>query len=120
VTQPSDRAPIERSHLRSASDHLALVHRRGHGQVLCRLRDLAEGGARICLSPGDTAPVGTALEVVLLEAGLSGADLTINGRIAWVSGGELGLRWEALPGESLRALRRLLLACDTRALSMVG
>ena len=110
-----------RNHRRLPTEHLALVHGDGIGQILCRVRDLGGGGARLLLAKGDVGPIGSEMKVALLEAGLQGADLELTARIAWTATAEIGLEWREPNDLARAALTRLLrTAAEPWQLAMVG
>jgi hypothetical protein len=98
-----------RQHRRLDAEHLALVSSPAAGQVLCRLRDLCEGGARVLLAAEDAAPVGEPTSLTLLDAA-DGRDLTLAARVAWIGRYQVGLRFAGGHLRARRALRNLLLA----------
>ncbi|HEY6910358.1 MAG TPA: PilZ domain-containing protein [Myxococcales bacterium] len=102
-----ENAP-KRSELRVASEQLVLVEADGLAALLCRLRDVSEGGARLAALPADAGEPGQRVRVALPEAGASGAQLEAYGRVAWADEGEVGLAWERDDPLSRAAVRRLL------------
>lgn len=99
-----------RADLRLASDDLVLAEAQGQPALLCRLRDVSAGGARILAAAGDLGAVGNRVRVALPEAGRSGAQLEAFGRVAWTGEGvgEVGLEWNRGDLASRAAVRRLI------------
>jgi hypothetical protein len=102
-----ENAP-KRSEVRVGSEQLVLVEADGLAALLCRLRDVSEGGARLAALPADAGEPGQRVRVALPEAGASGAQLEAYGRVAWAQQGEVGLAWEQEDALSRAAVRRLL------------
>jgi hypothetical protein len=102
-----ENAP-KRSELRVGSEQLVLVEAEGLAALLCRLRDVSEGGSRLAALPADAGEPGQRVRVALPEAGASGAQLEAYGRVAWVQQGEVGVTWERENALSRAAVRRLL------------
>lgn len=102
-----ENAP-KRSELRVGSEQLVLVEADGLAALLCRLRDVSEGGARLAALPADAGEPGQRVRVALPEAGASGAQLEAYGRVAWAEQGDVGVEWEREDALSRMAVRRLL------------
>jgi hypothetical protein len=102
-----ENAP-KRSELRVGSEQLVLVEADGLAALLCRLRDVSEGGARLAALPADAGEPGQQVRVALPEAGASGAQLEAYGRVAWAEQGEVGVAWEREDALSRAAVRRLV------------
>jgi hypothetical protein len=102
-----ERLP-ERTETRLASDQLVLAEPEGLPALLCRLRDVSAGGARLAAVPSDAGAPGQSMRVKLPEAGASGDQLLACGRVVWAGEGEVGLQWDAADLRSLAAVRRLL------------
>src|SRR5581483_11486301 len=73
-----ERVP-ERSELRLSSDQLVLAEPEGLPALLCRLRDVSAGGARLAAMPSDAGAPGQRIRVKLPEAGISGEQLLAQG-----------------------------------------
>ena len=102
-----ERAP-ERSEPRLASDQLVLVEPDGLPPLLCRLRDVSSGGARLAAMPSDAGTPGQPIRVKLPEAGTSGDQLFAQGSVRWMGQGEIGVEWDGENLASRVAVRRLL------------
>ncbi len=102
-----ENAP-KRSELRVGSEQLVLVEADGLAALLCRLRDVSEGGARLAALPADAGEPGQRVRVALPEAGSSGVQLEAHGHVAWADQGEVGLAWDLDDALSRAAARRLL------------
>jgi PilZ domain len=98
----------KRSELRVGSEQLVLVEADGLAALLCRLRDVSEGGSRLAALPADAGEPGQRVRVALPEAAASGAQLEAYGRVAWAEQGEVGVTWEQEDALSRAAVRRLL------------
>jgi PilZ domain-containing protein len=98
----------KRSELRVGSEQLVLVEADGLAALLCRLRDVSEGGARLAALPADAGQPGQRVRVALPEAGASGAQLEAYGRVAWAAQGEVGVAWDVDDELSRAAVKRLL------------
>ena len=97
-----------RDDLRIASEQLVLVEAAGCAALLCRLRDVSLGGARIAVTRADAGEPDNRVRVALPEAGPDGAQLTATGRVVWVSEREAGVAWDRDSLTSRLAVRRLL------------
>ena len=97
-----------RAEMRLASDQLVLAEPEGLPALLCRLRDISPGGARLAAMPSDAGTPGQRMRVKLPEAGSSGEQLLACGRVAWTGQGEVGLQWEPADGATRTAVRRLV------------
>ena len=106
-----EHAPA-RALARLASDHLILAEPEGMPALLCRLRDVSEGGARLVAMPADAGAPGQQIRIALPEAGPAGEQLEAQGRIAWTSEGEVGLQWTGTEAHSRAAIRRMLLGAE--------
>jgi len=102
-----ERVP-ERSELRLSSDQLVLAEPEGLPALLCRLRDVSAGGARLAAMPSDAGAPGQRIRVKLPEAGISGEQLLAHGSVRWTSQGEIGVAWDRENLPSCVAVRRLL------------
>jgi hypothetical protein len=98
----------ERREPRLASDQLVLAEAEGLPALLCRLRDVSAGGARLAAVPSDAGTPGQRLTVKLPEAGTSGDQLFASGEVLWAGEGEVGVRWDGDNLASRAAVRRLL------------
>ncbi len=96
-----------RSELRLASDQLVLAEPDGLPALLCRLRDVSPGGARLAAMPSDAGTPGQRIKVKLPEAGRSGEQLLARGAVAWAGQGGIGVRW-AEDGATHGAVGRLI------------
>ena len=91
---------------RLSTEQLVLVEAAGLPAMLCRLRDVSAGGARL---RADAADVGDGrVRVALPEAGPTGGQLEACGRVVWARGGEVGLEWNRGDLAARAAVRRLL------------
>jgi hypothetical protein len=97
-----------RAELRFASDQLVLAQAEGLSALLCRLRDISDGGARLAAMPSDAGAPGQAMRVALPEADPDGAQLEAFGRVVWASGSELGVAWERDDACTRAAVRRMM------------
>ena len=97
-----------RSEPRFASDHLVLAEPAGLPALLCRLRDVSEGGVRLAAMPADAGSEGQRIRVALPEAGPGGVQLEAYGRVVWASQGEAGVEWNGGDLATHAAVRRLL------------
>ncbi|HZR09859.1 MAG TPA: PilZ domain-containing protein [Myxococcales bacterium] len=102
-----ERVP-ERSELRLSSDQLVLAEPEGLPALLCRLRDVSAGGARLAAMPSDAGAPGQRIRVKLPEAGISGEQLLAQGSVRWMGQGEIGVAWDREDLPSRVAVRRLL------------
>ncbi len=102
-----ERVP-ERSELRLSSDQLVLAEPEGLPALLCRLRDVSAGGARLAAMPSDAGAPGQRIRVKLPEAGISGEQLLAQGSVRWMGQGEIGVAWDRDDLPSRVAVRRLL------------
>ena len=95
---------------RVPTEQLVLVEGAGMSGLLCRLRDVGEGGARLC---ADLKDLGEGrVRVALPEAGPSGGQLEAFGRVAWSRHGEVGIEWNRGDLASRAAVRRLQQVAD--------
>lgn len=97
-----------RADRRVATDQLVLVE--GVSAILCRLRDVSGGGARLCADPADLGE--GRVRVALPEAGPTGGQLEAAGRVVWGREGEVGVEWNRGDLASRAAVRRLLQLAD--------
>ena len=97
-----------RDDLRMHSEQLVLLAAESAPALLCRLRDVSGGGARLVASVADAGPPGTRVRVALPEAGPDGAQLAATGRVVWAAGGEVGVEWDRDSLTSRLAVGRLL------------
>ena len=97
-----------RADLRIASDQLVLAKASGAGALLCRLREVSMGGARLAASAADLAAAGAHIKIALPEAGPAGGQMEAFGRLVWTSEGEAGVEWIRGDLASRAAVRRLL------------
>ncbi len=102
-----ERVP-ERNETRLASDQLVLAEPEGLPGLLCRLRDVSAGGARLAAMPSDAGTPGQRIRVKLPEAGTAGDQLLAHGCVRWAGEGEIGMEWDAENPGSRVAVRRLL------------
>ena len=82
-----ERGVRPREHRRLGTEQLVVVQAEGQPELLCRLRDLSAGGARIAGAagqPGDSVRVSTP----------DGEELSMTGTVAWAAGGMSGLVWD--------------------------
>jgi PilZ domain len=102
-----ERVP-ERSEMRLSSDQLVLAEPQGLPALLCRLRDVSAGGARLAAMPSDAGTPGQRIRVKLPEAGTSGDQLIAQGSVRWMGEGEIGVAWDNDDLPSRTAVCRLL------------
>jgi PilZ domain len=98
----------ERSEMRLSSDQLVLAEPQGLPGLLCRLRDVSAGGARLAAMPSDAGTPGQRIRVKLPEAGTSGDQLVAQGSMRWMGQGEIGVAWDGDNLPSRAAVCRLL------------
>ena len=96
------------SELRFASDQLVLAEAEGLAALLCRLRDVSDGGARLAAMPSDAGAPGQTMRVALPEADPRGAQLEALGRVVWADQGELGVAWNRADPGTCAAVRRMM------------
>ena len=96
-----------RQHRRLSAEHLAIVTPAAGGSILCRVRDIGEGGARLVISGNDAGPVSSAVSIEILDAGLHGAALVLAGEVAWTQLTHVGIKWAAPDSTARAALSRL-------------
>ena len=125
---PGAKALLE-SHFGGASRHfrrqpieyLAIVSGPANAHVLCRVRDLGEGGARIIVSGEDAGPEGSEVSVEILDAVLQGTGLLLKARVAWGRKNEVGVEWTSLDSQGRGSLAHLLRgAADAGQLAQAG
>lgn len=97
-----------RCETRLGTEQLVLVEAEGLSALLCRLRDVSAGGARLAALPADAGAPGQQVRIALPEAGDGGAQLEAYGRVAWVGEGEVGVEWSRSDLASRAAVRKLL------------
>ncbi|MCA1829121.1 MAG: PilZ domain-containing protein [Myxococcales bacterium] len=97
---------------RIATDQLVLAEAAGFAAVLCRLRDVSAGGARLRLEANDAGPNGSRIRLVLPEAGPTGLQLEACGHLVWTRGGEAGIEWRRGDLSSRAAVLRLVQLAD--------
>jgi len=102
------QAAASRSEPRFASDHLVLAEAEGLAALLCRLRDVSDGGARLAAMPSDAGAPGQTMRVALPEADASGARLEALGRVVWADQGEIGVAWNREDPGTRAAVRRMM------------
>lgn len=99
----------ERAHLRKnrrlGTEQLVLVQAEGEPALLCRLRDLSAGGARVAGAlgaPGREVQVSTA----------DGEALAMSGTVVWADRGACGVAWDLGDPATRGNVRKLLEAED--------
>jgi hypothetical protein len=97
-----------RSEIRLATDHLILAEPEGMPALLCRLRDVSDGGARLAVMHSDAGNPGRGIRIALPEAGPGGHLLQAYGRMIWAAQGEIGIAWSDNDIGSRRAVARLI------------
>jgi hypothetical protein len=102
-----ERLPL-RAELRMGSEQLVLLEASGLAALLCRLRDVSEGGARLAALPADAGRPGQRVRVALPEAGESGEQLEARGWVAWAQQSEVGVEWEKEHAPTAAAVRRMI------------
>jgi hypothetical protein len=95
-----------RDGMRLATDALVLAESEGQPPLLCRLRDVGDGGARIAAAAPDVGEPGSSIKITLPEAGPQG-QFEAFGRVIWARGGEAGIEWAREDLVSLAAIRRM-------------
>jgi hypothetical protein len=93
---------------RLVTDQLVLAAGAGLPAILCRVRDVGTGGARLAARSEDVGQPGWRVRVTLPEAGPSGSQLEAFGRVAWAGEGELGVQWNRSDLASRAAARRMV------------
>ena len=93
---------------RIATTQLVLAEGADRSALLCRLRDVSEGGARLSASAADLGELGSRVRIALPEAGPLGGQLEAFGRLAWAGAGEVGVEWIRGDLASRAAVRRLI------------
>lgn len=99
-----------RADRRIPTDQLVLAS--GVTAVLCRLRDVSAGGARLHVDARDAGPIGGRVRLALPESGPSGAQLEAFGRVLWARDGEAGIVWNRGDLASRAAVLRLIQLAD--------
>jgi PilZ domain len=102
-----EHAPA-RSELRFASDQLVLAEAEGLAALLCRLRDVSDGGARLAAMPADAGDRGHTMRVALPDADPGGGQLEAAGRVVWANEGELGVAWNREDAGTRAAVRCMM------------
>ena len=97
----------QRAEMRIGSEQIVLVQGSGRPGLLCRLRDVSEGGARLGASAVEAGEPGQRVRVALPEAGPGGAQLEAFGRVVWAGEGEVGVLWNRGDLASRAAVRRM-------------
>ena len=100
----------QRRNPRVASGQLVLAEAQYRPAMLCRLRDVSLGGARLAAMPADAGTVGARIRIALPEASPSGAQLEAMGRVMWVSPAEVGVRWDRDPLSDAAVVRLVEIA----------
>jgi hypothetical protein len=100
---------LRRSEPRWGSEQLLLAEGAGRPAILCRTRDVSEGGARFAAPPDDLGGPGDRVRVALPDVGPSGLQLEAHGWIAWAGDGEVGVQWSAGNLTARLAVRRMVL-----------
>ena len=97
-----------RCELRFASDQLVLAEAEGLAALLCRLRDVSDGGARLAAMPSDAGAPSQTMRVALPEADPGGTQFEALGRVVWADQGELGVAWNKEDPGTRAAVRRMM------------
>jgi len=97
-----------RSETRIATDQLVLAEPEESHALLCRLREVSGGGARLAMMPSDGGVPGRGIRVALPEAGSGGQPLEAFGRVVWAGQGEIGISWNDRDPGSRQAVDRLV------------
>jgi hypothetical protein len=97
-----------RTEPRTGTEQLVLLEAEGFPALLCRLRDVSPGGARLAALPADTGIPGTSARVALAEANAAGEQLEAVGRVAWAREGEVGVEWDQGDPASRAAIDQML------------
>jgi hypothetical protein len=95
---------------RVASGQLVLAEAQYRPAMLCRLRDVSLGGARLAAMPADAGTVGARIRIALPEANAAGMQLEALGRVMWVSPAEVGVRWDRDPLSDAAVVRLVEIA----------
>jgi len=99
---------FSRSQLRLATDQLVLAEPEGMPALLCRLRDVSDGGARLGVMQSDLGGPGRGIRIALPEGGVGGHLLEAYGRVLWAGQGEIGVVFCDDDVGSRRAVSRLV------------
>ena len=102
------RGVQRRGDSRIETGQLVLLEAEGLPALLCKLRDVGAGGARLAALPADAGSAGSPVRVVLSEAGADGEQLESVGRGAWEGEGEVGVEWNEGDHASRTAVERML------------
>ncbi|HEX9576314.1 MAG TPA: PilZ domain-containing protein [Myxococcales bacterium] len=100
----------QRLHARVASGQLVLAEAQYRPAMLCHLRDVSLGGARLAAMPADAGTVGARIRIALPEASPAGTQLEAMGSMAWVSAAEVGVRWDRDPFSDVAVARLVEIA----------
>jgi hypothetical protein len=93
---------------RLGTEQLVLLEAEDLPALLCRLRDVSAGGARLAALPADAGTAGMGARVALPEADAVGSQLEAVGRVAWAGEGEVGIEWDRGDLASRAAIERML------------
>jgi hypothetical protein len=99
---------FSRSQVRLATDQLVLAEPERMPALLCRLRDVSDGGARLAVLQADVGGPGRGMRIALPEGGSDGHLLEAFGRVLWAGQGEIGMVWCDDDIGSRRAATRLV------------
>jgi len=99
---------FSRSQLRLATDQLVLAEPERMPALLCRLRDVSDGGARLGVMQSDVGGPGRGIRIALPEGGSGGHLLEAYGRVLWAGQGEIGVVFCDGDAGSRRAATRLV------------
>jgi hypothetical protein len=97
-----------RTQRRLATEHLVLAEPERMPALLCRLRDVSDGGARLGVLHSDVGGAGRGIRVALPENGCGGHLLEAYGRVLWAGQGEIGVVWSDDDSGSRHAVARLV------------
>jgi hypothetical protein len=98
----------QRTEPRVASEQLVLAEAQYRPAMLCRLRDVSLGGARLVAMPADAGTLGARIRIALPEASRAGTQLEAMGRVVWFSPAEVGVSWDPRDALSREAVSRLV------------
>lgn len=97
-----------RAEHRLATEQMVLIEAEGKSALLCRLRDVSAGGARLGAAAEDVGNLGERIRVSLPEAGPTGLPLDAQAFVSWAKGGEIGVAWVTSDLSSRIAAARLV------------
>lgn len=84
-----ERQPT-REHRRIGTEQLVVLETPANGKILCRIRDLSLGGARIAAAFGSIGEAGDLVTITLPD---DGDERSARARLVWSENGCVGLEW---------------------------